>query len=321
LPASTYTGSVAVNPAGNAIFVTYSNGVNIAGLAASTDGGNTFLPVTHGLPSELVPASTPNWMAFDPQTPSHVVLGTASQGGRTALAESNDGGFTWSPTGARIPGELAASVVAFRPANAAFGQALFAGADALFAGASSDAPLADSSQGLDRGSLRLVAEDGASKTGLLAVTPTGVYHSADSGHVWHGASGWKGTHYVVQPARQLVGNGALYVLTGENRVFRTSDQGALWTEVTPPYASHATIVGGVYADATKSGTIYVATYSKDFYVSNDSGTTWTRVVLARARLSWARSPVTMSVRRSRNRSWLRTSAAMTSIFRYALQYL
>ena len=282
VPAGSEITNVAVNPVTGRVFIAWYRFSPTAkgGVLYSDTQGASWVAADSGLPATFISTLSPDWLAFDPASPGHVVMAALSAGGAGGLYESTNSGKSWTATGARMPGELPASVVVLRPSTASTAAALFAGQDDLFAGPVSTAALTPSDTGMKTASIMDMAEDGASAAGLFAVTYNGVYHSANFGTSWSAISTWPGDHYVFQAMRQRAGGSqALYVLDGDGRVFLTANAGSTWQDVTPTLAAGEAVTQ-LFADPGSAPQIYATTSSKTFLASSNGGTSWTSSKLA-----------------------------------------
>jgi hypothetical protein len=276
LPRHGFANNVAIEPGSGRIFVSWYRAPSVVGkreggLIVSSDGGTTWKAANSGLPSNVFGSFQQSWMVFDPAAAGHIVMGAFSAGGSNALFETTNDGASWSATGARVPGEVAANTVGLRPANGATPAALFAGLDDLFSGPLSTAALTPADTGMNNSTVLSATEDGSSAKGLFAATYHGVYHSANFGKTWTSVSGWPGSHYLFQlvPGR-APGAKSVYVLDGDDRAFASSDLGATWQEITPA----GTAIAGIVADPGSAQRLYGTNGGKTFLTSADGGTSW-----------------------------------------------
>ena len=286
--------SIAVSPADPQIILI---GASTGGVWRSTDGGNTFGPVSDNHVDLTVGS-----VAFSQSNPSIAYAGMGDEGNLflgSGVLKTTDSGASWTRvSNSTLPSPGATTRIAVDPNNpnrvylAQFavlsGPSLFSSGfwvsndggvswTRTFRGLPSDVvidPL--NSQRLFLGMTR-VDEPG----GL----PAGIYRSTDSGQTWASAfpTPFTSTSDVKLSATTISG-GLIYGFIGGNagaginlRVMVSNDAGATWTNkgannIDPGQFSYNSYIA---ADPNQPDTIYVGT--RDVYKSTDGGTSWTNL--------------------------------------------
>jgi photosystem II stability/assembly factor-like uncharacterized protein len=220
------------------------------GLYKSTDGGASWSHSSAGLPSGVLfqePSATPGSIVIDPQTPSTLYLIMPWEG----VFKSVDAGATWQTANNGLP---------TRPATDP---------------ADEDGQIVEASW---------VILDPQTPTTLYASTSRGLYKSVD------GAASWQP---VAQEGLPIGSDGYLYItwLTfdpaapqtwlatmtdpneGRTLLYRSTDGGASWTQVTIPTVISSGAI--MTSDGQTPQTLYVYTRGSGLvFRSSDNGDTW-----------------------------------------------
>ncbi len=247
-----------------------------AGIFVSTDGGTTWSPLglthvgafskieVHPRSSRLIVAGATKsfagfWRSTDagrtwtrtfigsvtdvslnPSDTAEFFIGVAGQG----VYRSSDGGLTWQPSSAGLPSPLGRVCVQQAPSNP----------NILYA---------------------LVEQGGSGGTGAI-------YKSTDRGRTWQlsyqgqpsffNGQGWYNAYIVIHPTNPDL------VLAGGIDIFRTTDGGRTWTNVTYGYSG-----GNVHVDQHAAAfnplnpNIVYAGNDGGMYRSTDAGATWVAI--------------------------------------------
>lgn len=235
-----------------------------AGLYRSTDGGQTWLAATSGLPATAVYA-----LAIDPQNPSIVYVGSWGLG----VFRSVDGGVSWS--GTALTGRFV-EALAIDPATPSI---VYAGTNTgVFRTADSGANWAAANSGLPGTvpAVRALAINPATPTTLYAALSSGVFRSLDGAATWT-ATTLAGSIFELAIDPQMPTTILAGARTG---MFRSVNAGANWTAINtglqtfsaldPPYVS------AVALNPMTPTTIYVGLRSggPGVFKSTDSGASW-----------------------------------------------
>lgn len=255
--------SLALQPGSSTVLYAGTN----AGVFKSTDGGDTWLLRSAGLPTVNVLS-----LAVDPARPDTLYAGLPF---RFGIYKSTDGGAHWTDAGAGLSsGNLEPGVFDLAVA----GGAVYAAADSgLFRSRDGGASWQKIDQGLPRNDATFSLEVDLTRPARIyaGLFGGGLYRSTDGGARWTrvdgtGLAGGGGSvnDIAVSPASPKI----VYAAS-QRGVARSLDSGATWL---PPgkgisgnvisLAPHPTLPGTVYAGATNG-----------VFRSTDHGATWVRV--------------------------------------------
>lgn len=296
-PSNLYAGSFAASGVSTAPGVPPLD-FGTGGISRSTDGGQTWITVRDGIPSEAFVAS----LALDPASPSTIYAGY-SRSGMGGILKSTDEGQSW--TAINTDG-FTSAIVAVDPRTPS---TIYAGYSTHFGtGTISKSSDAGSSwqlanEGLAYYDLHVLAIDPVSATTVYTGGAGGLFKSDDAGRNWsnlatfHVSSGYP-IGSGMADVRSLIVNFKnpiiLYVETlpvdggcafDEKDVFKSTDGGATWSDNISPETSGC-MLGALSSstlmamDASDPDTLYLAeTDDMDGYYallkSADGGANWT----------------------------------------------
>jgi photosystem II stability/assembly factor-like uncharacterized protein len=286
-------------------FITYTD----ISLFRSETGGSSWLSSSKGVPKDWL--NTAYWMAFDPEVKGRawaVYSGThdlprpkmwrhtATDTYQGGVARSDDGGLTWSVSGAGMP-ETAPTDIVLDLASpkgrrtlyvAAFGRGVYKSTDdgqtwsLKNAGIEQTTPLAWRITLAQDHSLYLVVAR-RSDNGSIGNTGDGaIYRSSDGAETWHvlprpqGANGPTGIAVdPIHPQRLYLAAWARNVgVHGEGGgVFVSDDAGQHWA----PALIKDQHVYDVTPDPRVPGTVYACGFESSAWVSRDAGSHWQRI--------------------------------------------
>ncbi len=234
------------------------------GVHRSANGGTTWTRSTEGLPPNVRLYS----LAIDPQTPSTLYAGTASNG----VWKSIDGAKTWTATGAEI-GERRVDALAVDPVSA---DTVYAGTDHGVAKSvdggrtwqvATTAPMKDRR-------VRSLAIDRTRPERVWAGLPNLLMRSDDAGRTWRamtsGVEWMSFTALVLDP----VNPDGLTAGTSRDGVLTTRDGGRTWSA--PSASFLATDVTSIAVDPAAPQEIWAGTKPTGVYRSPDGGATWSQ---------------------------------------------
>ena len=267
----------------NTIYIAAAGG----GVWKTTDGGNTWVPLTDGLP-----VLTSGALAFDPTDPNVIYYGTGEQNycgwsclPGDGLYRSTDGGATWVKIGTRDEVGDYIDQIYVRPDNP----------DVIFV-ASNDG-LARSTDGGSTWSWVFTTNDVNSIVArsddpdhmFIGVYGSGVYESTDGGSTWTAVSalptsGIGRVELAISPSNPDI----LYAsftdtYGGLEGLYKTTDGGATWTQLTstPDYLrsqgdyDHTIIVHPTNPDTVFAGGVFPYDSTRHGIVRTfDGGSTW-----------------------------------------------
>ena len=279
--------AIAVQPGTGLIFASWSGtDPNTfepdGGMVVSVDGGQTWTARDDGLLHEFAPGNASGAIAFDPENPDTIFLSVGGfAGGNGALTggglyRSRDHGRSWEPLGTRLR-TLSAFGFWVRPAMRGYAAALLAGSPGLFVSMDHGDHWNRSDVGLDDGSAALVADDGIAPGGYYAATGFGLFHSTDGAASWTRISTWNGPEGSSSVA--IDGNSPNHTVyaPSRNHVWRSTNAGHSWTDVTPP-APAATLYVIALADPRRADHIYVETNDGTIFHTRNAGRSWSSVL-------------------------------------------
>lgn len=244
----------------------------------SNSGGDAWAPV-EGLQGREVSA-----MAFAPDAPDVVFAGTTG----TVLV-SEDRGSTWDekPVGDEVHIEAIAASPAYSE-----DETIFVGTaeDGVWRSVDGGARFTEASRGLsDRRVLDLqISPEFSEDGGVMASTwLDGTFRTSDQGDSWsRDAEGLttneqadllERPHFIgLAESTPGDGGGSTIFLSGFNGLFRSTDGGDSWQELTTQDATNLQAVR-VSPDFAQDGTVFVATYLNGALRSEDRGDTWTPI--------------------------------------------
>jgi len=251
------------------------------GMVVSKDNGLTWQASNVGLLPTYSPGNSAASIAFDPAQPTTVYLSTNGGGGLDGdgFYVSHDSGASWEPHGDRIR-VLGGFTVAARPAQPGYPAAVFVGDKDLFVSTDHALTWARSDTALNDGFALSIQDDGLTPPGLYAATGDGLFHTTNGGHDWNRINNWSGFDGIGRVAVDLNSAARTVFAASENRVWKSTNAGGSWTEVTPP-ATAGTVFALAYSNPIKADEVFViATYGvfpskRDaLFHSSDAGQTW-----------------------------------------------
>ncbi len=246
------------------------------GVARSTDGGETWVPILNG-PGPCVT------VAVDPQTPSTLYVGTGYENffEPSGVLRSTDGGETWAEINNGLTDadgtRSAIPALAIDPQTST----LYAAVEG-----SDDRSLFRSTDGGDSwtvidgapAAVFALAIDPQTPSTLYAGNTNGVFRSTDGGESWaeinHGIPA--GYFPVGALAIDPQAPSTLYAGTPGDGIYRSTDGGDSWTAVNDGLAEGGEELPRIKAlavDAQTSSGVYAAT-QRGIFRSTDGGDTW-----------------------------------------------
>lgn len=276
--------SLAINPATSSTLYTGTDN----GVFKSVDGGDSWTPVSAGLPADAGDFRTAFGLAHDPQATSPGIIYAALDVGNpanvgTELYKSIDGGATWQPTGMpQVSGGLVAVVL--DPSNVAVPETqrtVFVAGLATGVWKSTDGG-ASFTQHLNL-MMSSLAQSRSSVNTLYAGTSfNGVYKSTDGGLSWGPvntglpAVGLAGLLSIRSVAIHPTDPNVVYAGTNDAGIYKTTNGGANWTAVNngiPTTNANAHRVPALAIDHDDPQTVYAGTQA-GVYRSVDGGANW-----------------------------------------------
>ncbi len=248
-----------VNPQVLYLPVSFPNAPNsAAGIYKSTDGGAHWNPSKTGLPVTIQ-------VVVDPNNDAHVFALANYE-----IYASTDSGTTWAPLNSSPP---VVTVLRFNPQNS---QNLIAVANSNSLYISTDG---GTTWAQGASSTFFYIEDVA----VNPVTPANLYVSTSAFGVYKSTDGGQtmtesdtGLHAVADMQSMAMGSdGAIYIGSASG-VFKSADQGAVWTSVNSGMTNNTTDmdVSDLVEDPTTPATLYAGTVG-GLFKSTNAGTSWT----------------------------------------------
>jgi hypothetical protein len=245
----------------------------IGGIVVSKDGGATWKSSNQGLLPTYVPGNSAGGIVFDPVDPSTVYLSTNGGGALDGdgFYKSVDSGARWQPAGDRLR-TLGGFTVSARPSSPGYPAAVFVGTPDLFFSTDHAVTWARSDTGLNNAFAQSIEEDGLAPGGYYAATGDGLFHTTNGGRDWDRINNWHGFDGVSSIAVDLNSAARTVFAASVNRVWRSTDAGDSWRDVTPQSAA-GTLFNYVFANPTKADDLF-ATSDIALFHSKDAGKTW-----------------------------------------------
>jgi photosystem II stability/assembly factor-like uncharacterized protein len=280
-------GSIVIDPANPSILYASSFSTSrIRGVWRSANAGATWALVNSGLSSggsgPAYPAS-PTCLAIDPLSTSTLYAGTDSNG----VYRSTDSGSTWQARVMHSDFSVAAYSLAIDPTTPSI---VYAGVSYFGCFRSKDGGetwvRAGTGLPMARATRSLVIDPTNPSILYAATGETGFYRSADAGDNWTAAdNAWATADNADLAKREIrclaVGSASptiLYASTDGGRVFRTTDGGNTWINVSTglPQIDMYAVAAAPGAPATlyAGGFAGLSGGQTAVYVSSNTGTTW-----------------------------------------------
>lgn len=286
-PLSGRVNAIAVHPTqSNTVYL----GATQGGVWKTTDGGTNWLPLSDSWPMLGVSS-----LAIHPTNPDLVLAGTGDFHGfdiaGMGVMRSTDGGNTWTNVGSAM-GTSRVSEIVFDPSNPQIVIATTGRSGSGKIWRSTDAGQTwspASGTTADWSDVTIGIPDGNGVRTYLAVaggsTPR-IYRSTDQGASWTSLSvPTSGSQNPLSIAASKLASGTAYLLATSNRtVFKTTDSGQTWTDVTnnfPNGSNNYNWSQGWYdyhINTSVAGTqdaIFVGLI--DIVMSRDGGATWRNI--------------------------------------------
>lgn len=242
----------------------------LKGVHRSTDGGASWTP-TNSIQSSSVTRA----LAVDPTNPQTVYFSIGISDKNKGLYKTTDGGNSWTRLKLDPPNGASMEKIVIDPSNpqtiyvGAWGAGVYRSADA----GTSWTPI---NAGLTNLQVYAIAIDPTHPQTLYAGTSAGgVFVSADAGASWTPAISGAGTRQGVEAlAVDPSSPQTIYAGTSDG-VFRTTNGGASWTQVTSGMAGYpVNVMGKGFANFR---TLYIGTQGGGILKTPDGGQTWIKI--------------------------------------------
>ncbi len=267
-------------------------------ISKSTDGGQTWMTITAGIPSEALVSS----LAIDPVSPSTIYAAYTSEDTGGGILKSVDGGQSWSVIDTKGFNSAIAVVDPRTPSTLYAAYSAYDGTGTIAKSADAGSSWQPSNVGLVYRNFYALAFDPVNTTTVYSGGAGGVFRSDDGAGSWINLVAFHFTSYFAATgaARSLLVNfknpEILYAETirvngcayNDNTVFKSTDRGATWSDAVSPPGSGCDLGGyDAYSilmamDPVDPETLYLGeTEDEDgiyaLVKSTDGGASWSSV--------------------------------------------
>ena len=297
-PSTLYAGSFAssrVSMAPGVAPLYYGTGT----ISKSTDGGQTWMAVTAGIPSEALVIS----LVIDPVSTSTIYAAYTSENAGGGILKSLDGGQSWSVVDTKGFDTAVTAVDPRTPSTIYAAYSAYDGTGAISKSTDAGSSWQPSNAGLAFPDSYALAVDPVNTTTVYSGGAGGVFRSDDSGGSWTNLAAFQFTAFFPAAAtvRSLLVNfknpDILYAETtranggcayDDNTVFKSTDRGATWSDTVSPPGSGCDLGGyDAYSilmamDPVDPDTLYLGeTEDEDgiyaLLKSTDGGASWSSI--------------------------------------------
>ena len=267
-------------------------------ISKSTDGGQTWMTVTAGIPSEALVSS----LAIDPVTPSTIYGAYTSENAGGGILKSVDGGQSWSVIDTKGFNNAIAAVDLRTPSTIYAAYSSYDGTGTISKSADAGSSWQPSNEGLVYRNFYTLAIDPVNAGRVYGGGADGVFRSDDAGGSWMNLAAFHFTAFfpATGAVRSLLVNfknpDILYAETtrvggcafDDNTVFKSTDRGATWSDSVSPPGSGCDLGGyDAYSilmamDPVNPDTLYLGeTEDEDgiyaLLKSTDGGASWSSI--------------------------------------------
>ncbi|HEX5735515.1 MAG TPA: SBBP repeat-containing protein [Blastocatellia bacterium] len=238
---------------------------NGAAALKSTDGGNTWRPVSKGLVSKGQRGIEITSIAIDPSSPSTLYAATGGDG----ILKSTDGGNTWGDVSSTPHRNFIFFVIAVDPSTPS---TVFAASSGfILKSTDSGSTWSELKDGLSNSFIFSLAFD-VEKPGTIYAVSDSVYKSTNGGTSWAttnaGLTGSAFTAVAIDPQS----SDTVYAAASKGGVFKSIDGGSSWAAFNSGLID--TDVRGLIVDPVTPSTLYAGTFAAGVFKSTNGGLTW-----------------------------------------------